>query len=204
MEREQNRSKDTRSSLLSSLFRVVAGAYIIGNIIYFASLIPVVRLRGAPYLPTSKKKIDVIFSLLNKHLHSYHKKTLVDLGSGDGRVVIGAAKRGFTRSIGYEINPFLCYYSSFKSRLMGFGPPSTKFLWADFWKKDFSDADVVVVYGLDPIMERLGRKLNQELKPGSYIVSNVFQFPGWIPIASTDDKVLLYLKEEPKQKTPIQ
>ena len=50
---------------------------------------------------------------------------------------------------------------------------------SDLWKTKLHQYDVVTVYGLPPIMQRLGHKLEQELKPGSIVVSNVFEIPGW-------------------------
>ena len=49
----------------------------------------------------------------------------------------------------------------------------------DLWSVDLSRADVVAVYGLHPIMDRLGAKMKEELAPGSIVVSNVFTIPGW-------------------------
>lgn len=49
----------------------------------------------------------------------------------------------------------------------------------DLWKVQLDDVDVVAVYGLNPIMGKLGKKLQEELKPGSVVLSNVFSIPGW-------------------------
>lgn len=49
----------------------------------------------------------------------------------------------------------------------------------DLWKVDLSNVDVVAVYGLNPIMDKLGKKLQEELKPGTVVLSNVFSIPGW-------------------------
>lgn len=56
---------------------------------------------------------------------------------------------------------------------------STKFFCKDLWKVDLRKVDVVAVYGLGPIMKDLGIKMQQELQPGSVILSNVFSIPGW-------------------------
>ena len=55
---------------------------------------------------------------------------------------------------------------------------STEFLRQDLWSVDLSKSDVVAVYGLHPIMDRLGAKMEMELSPGSIVVSNVFIIPG--------------------------
>jgi hypothetical protein len=56
----------------------------------------------------------------------------------------------------------------------------------DLWKTKLHRYDVVTVYGLPSIMERLGHKLEQELKPGSIVVSNVFEIPGWKVVSESD------------------
>ncbi len=96
----------------------------------------------------------------------------MDLGSGDGRVVIEAARREL-RGVGYEINPMLVLFSVAwaaaerpKWRL-GVGQPwpatgSARFYCRDLWRLDLSHADVVLVCGLTPIMERLSVKLLAE------------------------------------------
>ena len=56
---------------------------------------------------------------------------------------------------------------------------TTEFMRRDLWKVDLSDVDVVAVYGLNPIMDKLGVKLQEELKPGAVVLSNVFSIPGW-------------------------
>lgn len=56
---------------------------------------------------------------------------------------------------------------------------TTSFFVRDLWKVDLSNVDVVAVYGLHPIMDKLGVKLQGELQPGSLVLSNVFAIPGW-------------------------
>ena len=61
----------------------------------------------------------------------------------------------------------------------------------DLWSVDLSKSDVVAVYGLHPIMDRLGVKLKEELPPGSIVVSNVFTIPGWKP-STIENNVHIY------------
>lgn len=70
---------------------------------------------------------------------------------------------------------------------------NTNFKMQDLWSVDLTKADVVAVYGLHPIMDKLGKKMRSELRPGSIVVSNVFTIPGWKPLSgSSSDKVHFY------------
>ena len=104
----------------------------------------------------------------------------VDLGSGDGRVVFRAARENlFNKSIGYEINPALHIFANFRRFITPQYWNNTSFYMRDIWKIQLNQYDVVAVYGLAPIMDKLGKKLEKELQPGSIVVSNVFSIPGW-------------------------
>ena len=59
------------------------------------------------------------------------------------------------------------------------------------WKVDLSGTDVIAVYGLHPIMDKLGEKIKDEATPGTIVVSNVFEIPGWKPI-TVEDGVFIY------------
>lgn len=102
------------SSSLHPAFALGLGGFFLLNVGALLSLPPVLRGKGAPYLPTFSGKLDTMFRQLRRDASVARKvaasadKTLtfVDLGSGDGRVVFRAAREGiFQKSIGYEINP---------------------------------------------------------------------------------------------------
>ena len=85
----------------------------------------------------------------------------------------------FAKSVGYEINPALHVFANCRRIMTPRYWSSTQFYMRDLWKIQLQQYDVVAVYGLSPIMKRLGKKLEEELKPGSIVVSNVFEIPGW-------------------------
>ena len=129
-----------------------------------------------------------MFDLIKRHVNNNNKTFIkqssslkfVDLGSGDGRVVFRAAREGiFQKSVGYEINPALHMWVKFRQLVTPKYWSSTEFYLGDLWKIKLHNYDVVAVYGLYPIMDRLGKKMQDELKPGSMVVSNVFQIPRW-------------------------
>jgi SAM-dependent methyltransferase len=103
---------------------------------------------------------------------------LVDLGSGDGVVVIAAAKRGI-RAWGIEYDPKLVEFSKRKAAEAGV-ESRTKFVRGDIFKTDFSDATVVTTFLLPSMNFRL-QSTYLSLKPGTRIVANTFGIADWAP-----------------------
>ena len=102
--------------------------------------------------------------------------TLMDLGSGDGRTVITAAKRG-ARSMGIEYNPDMVELAKRNAQKEGVADRAT-FVKADLFETDFSKATVVTMFLLPDINLRLRPKL-LEMKPGTRVVSNTFTMGEW-------------------------
>lgn len=126
---------------------------------------------GAPMVPSKPEVTKQMVELLNLN----KGQTLYDLGSGDGRVLVAAAKRGL-KSVGIEINPY-AWILSFALVVLARQLSRVTLYLGNYWKKDLRAADGVVVYGLPQITGRLGEKFKQELKPGTKVVSNSFQIP---------------------------
>ena len=101
---------------------------------------------------------------------------LIDLGSGDGRIVIAAAKRG-ARALGIEYNPDMVELSKANAAREGVSDRAT-FLKADLFETDFSKATVITMFLLSDINLRLRPKL-LEMKPGTRLVSNSFDMGDW-------------------------
>ncbi|MGE8635750.1 MAG: SAM-dependent methyltransferase, partial [Achromobacter piechaudii] len=106
---------------------------------------------------------------------------LMDLGSGDGRTVITAAQRGLTAQ-GIEYNPDLVELSRRNAQRAGVADRAT-FVAADLFQTDLSQADVITMFLLSTINEKLRPSLLQ-LKPGTRVVSNTFRMGDWEPDAS--------------------
>ena len=102
---------------------------------------------------------------------------LVDLGSGDGRIVIEAARRG-ARAVGIEYNPDMVRLSSERAKEAGLGDRAV-FLNMDLFEYDFSEATVVSMYLLSELNLKL-RPTILEMKPGTRVVSNTFNMGNWI------------------------
>jgi SAM-dependent methyltransferase len=123
---------------------------------------------GAPYVPTKKAELVKLFD----HLKVRKGARLLDMGSGDGRVLFLASKKGY-KATGYELNPILFAIS--KLRLTQF--KKSKVVLKSYWAADISKADVIFVFSAQPFMNRLLKKLEDELKPGAMVISYGFSFP---------------------------
>lgn len=99
-----------------------------------------------------------------------------DLGSGDGRILIAAAKAVGCKAVGYELDAELVAVSRRKAQAEGVAELVTV-RQADIFTADLKDADVVALYLLPQQIEKLVPQLNQ-MKPGSRVVSHQFEIPG--------------------------
>ncbi|XP_041915733.1 adenine nucleotide translocase lysine N-methyltransferase-like [Alosa sapidissima] len=133
-----------------------------------------IRLK-VPFMPSPEQQTQNVLKLLKGR-----RGQLADLGSGDGRLVLGAHTMGF-QCTGYEINPMLLAYS--RARVWWRGIPSThiRFLNQDFWKTDMSKYQNVTVFLAPAVMEQLEQKLRAELPPNARVVVCCFPFPNWLP-----------------------
>jgi len=143
---------------------------------------------GAINVPTTEKRVEQMIGFLDFN----PVKKAVDLGAGDGRLVIALAKAGF-EAHGYEINPFLI--SLARKNIREAGLENKAFVhFKNLWKADLGEFDAVVLYGMKHMMKKLEKKLEKELKPGVKIVSNYFTFPIWKP-EKMEDNIYLYIKK---------
>lgn len=114
-----------------------------------------VVLFGAPYLPTlSARKHDAL-----RLLNLAPGQTLLELGSGDGRMLAAAAKQDI-HAVGYELNPLLVIYSklvTFRYRHL------VTIKWANFWHHTLPPCDGIYVFLLDRYMPKLHNKITQEI-----------------------------------------
>jgi len=117
---------------------------------------------------------------------------VIDLGSGDGKLLVAALEAGAKRAIGYEIHPGLAKFSQTKLARKGMRDRSRVFC-KSMWKADLSDVTLVLLYQIPYAMGKLGDKLLSELPPGARVVSNAFEFPNWKPTKSEGD-VHVYIK----------
>jgi SAM-dependent methyltransferase len=134
----------------------------------------------APFVPTKMENIRKILKLAGVK----KGKKFYELGSGDGRVVIAAAKLK-ADAVGVEQSWIRVIYSKYiasKLRLK-----NVKFYHGNIFEKTYTDADVIYIYLLNKGVSRLEGKLKKELKKGSVLITQTYHFPNWKPYQRQED-----------------
>lgn len=133
--------------------------------------------RAAPFLPTRQRDVERVLRLARVK----PGERLYDLGAGDGRFIVAAAKHYGAAAIGYEISLLPYLAARWRLAVSGLGPKA-RIEWKDFFHVDLSQADVIVCFLTPAALAKLGPKFKQELRPGTRIVSYTFSLPGWTPV----------------------
>jgi SAM-dependent methyltransferase len=146
-----------------------------------------------PFVPTPTEVVDEMLRLADVKAGD----VLYDLGCGDGRIVIAAAKRFGTRAVGIDIDPVRISESNDNAAIAGVAG-KVRFIQQNLFEADFGDATVVTMYLLTSVNRRLRPKLLAELKPGTRLVSHSFDMGDWRPdetsvvTTSFDDQRAVY------------
>uniref|UniRef100_A0AAQ4R1J7 Adenine nucleotide translocase lysine methyltransferase n=2 Tax=Gasterosteus aculeatus aculeatus TaxID=481459 RepID=A0AAQ4R1J7_GASAC len=128
-----------------------------------------------PYIPASKAQVDHVMSLFKGR-----KGGLVDLGSGDGRIVLEAHRQGFTPAVGYELNPWLVRLANFHAWRAGHHD-AVSYRREDLWKVDLTECKNITVFLAPSVLSLLQKKLQNELSDDALVVAGRFPFPDWTP-----------------------
>ena len=158
-----------------------------------------------PYVATKSDKISTIIKLARIKPH----ETVVDLGSGDGRLLFAAARAG-AHAVGYEINPFLIFFTRIKAYLLSYSSSERSESRSidsrqartinkgvaivkrqNLWKADLAVADVIFVYGRVKTMQKFQDFVYQNAKRGTRIIVNTNPFPTKKPFKSVNG-IFLY------------
>uniref|UniRef100_A0A8C7BBB7 Hydroxyacylglutathione hydrolase like n=1 Tax=Neovison vison TaxID=452646 RepID=A0A8C7BBB7_NEOVI len=132
---------------------------------------------GVPYVGASARQVEHVLSLLRGR----PGKT-VDLGSGDGRIVLAAHRSGLRPAVGYELNPWLVGLARLHAWRAGCAG-SVCYRREDLWKVDLRDCRNVSVFLAPSVLAQLEDKLQAELPEGARVVSGRFPLPTWQPVA---------------------
>jgi ubiquinone/menaquinone biosynthesis C-methylase UbiE len=135
--------------------------------------------RDVPYVPTPEKVVEGMLQLAKVG----PKDVVYDLGSGDGRIVIAAAKKHGARGVGIDIDPERVKEARDNARRAGVAN-RVEFREQNLFDADIREATVVTIYLLSGINMKLRPKLLAELKPGTRIVSHAFDMGDWKPAAT--------------------
>ena len=128
------------------------------------------------YVPTPYEVIDAMLKLANVH----QGDVLYDLGSGDGRIPVTAAKKLGIRAVGIDIDPQRIAEANENAKKNNVAH-LVQFRNEDMFRTDIHDATVVTLYLLPDLNVKLRRRLLAELKPGSRVVSHQFTMGNWQP-----------------------
>ena len=131
----------------------------------------------APFVPTPLEVVERMLELGDVKSGD----TVYDLGSGDGRVVITAAQRFGAKAVGIELDADLAKRTQARIRELHIAD-RTKVVQGDVMDVDLSDASVVTLYFLSASNMKLRPKLEENLKPGTRVISHDFRIFGWTPI----------------------
>jgi phospholipid N-methyltransferase len=135
---------------------------------------PEYEREGGPYVPTPNVVVDRMLGMANVGANDY----VIDLGSGDGIIVLTAAHQRKSSGYGVDIDEELIRLSNQRAKSLGVSD-RVRFEARDIFKTDVSKATVVTLYLLPEFMRRLRPKLFNELKPGTRIVSHDYHFDEW-------------------------
>lgn len=136
--------------------------------------------RAAPWVPTWQRDVRRMLRLADLK----PGELVIDLGSGDGRILLTAVREFGSRALGYELSLLPYLVSRFRLALGQLGGRA-EVHFADFLTADLSAADVITIFLTPEAMEKLRKKFVHGLKPGCRIVSAVFRLPDW-PLLRTD------------------
>lgn len=171
-------------ALISLILTLIAALFVVIEI--YVGVIG--HIKGAPFVRSKQDRIETMMELAGIR----PGMRVVDLGSGDGSVLIAAARLGASAT-GVEFNPFLVAYSRWKIKKIGLFDRITV-VKKDFHSYPLYDADAVFVYLLPKALAIIAPRLDAELRPGASVVSNAFALPGWTPVAEKNS-VRMYRKK---------
>jgi hypothetical protein len=148
-------------------------------------------LYGLPPVPTNRDRIRHALQLANLQ----PGEILYDLGAGDGRVLLIAARDFHAKAVGIEIGPMQCILIWLRITAGGLGDRIT-IRWGNFYKENLKDADVVFVYATSKEVMKLAPHLASQLRSGSRLISVSADISDWEPVL-VDDHDLIFIYEMP-------
>ncbi|XP_008854361.2 protein N-lysine methyltransferase FAM173A isoform X1 [Nannospalax galili] len=166
---------------MPELLQVAAGSGLAAYAVWALLLQPGFRrvpLRlQVPYIGANARQVEHVLSLLRGR-----PGKMVDLGSGDGRIVLAAHRCGLRPAVGYELNPWLVGLARLHAWRAGCAR-SVCYHRKDLWKVSLKDCHNVSVFLAPSVLPLLENKLQVELPAGARVVSGRFPLPTWKPVA---------------------
>jgi len=157
-----------------------------------ANVIALIRAKGVPYVPLSRRTINELKKYID--FSQAENMNVVDMGSGDGRILRLFEANGVKNLTGYELG----WWPYLKSRILGWRIRSkAKISNKNFFKVNISQHNVVFCFLLRSMLARMRYKFDKELKPGTIIYSAWFEIENWKKPKAVID---LFPEEKVKQK----
>lgn len=153
----------------------------------FAISIVWTNSRGAPWFPTPMSMVHKMLLMAEVGPDDL----VYDLGCGDGRIIVTAARRYGARAVGIELDPLRYLWCQLLITVLRLRK-RVGIVYGDFFKQDLSGADVVTCYLLRDTNKKLQGKFKEELNPETRVVSNYFTFPN-LQLVGEDKEEKLYL-----------
>jgi hypothetical protein len=150
--------------------------------------VPAARAADAPYVPTPANVVDAMLGIAQVGPRDF----VIDLGSGDGRIVIAAAKKYGARGFGVDIDGALVSQARREAKRQGVAD-RVEFHTRNLFITEIGEATVLTMYLYPQIIMRLRPRLFAELKPGTRVVSHDFDMDNWRP----DDKITVPVPDKP-------
>ena len=148
-------------------------------------------LYGLPPAPTNRERIRHALELANLQPN----EILYDLGAGDGRVLLIAARDFGAKAVGIEIGPIQCAFTWLRVLASGMGN-QVQIRWGNFYTSNLREADVVFVYATSKEVKKLAPHLEGQMKKGARLVSISADFSEWEPTV-VDEHNLIFIYEMP-------
>ena len=142
---------------------------------------------GAPWIPTPMKKVRKMLAMAEVK----QGDVVYDLGSGDGRVLVVAAREFGAQAVGIEIDFLRYLWTRLLIAVLGL-KGKVRVIWGDFFVQEIGQADVVTLFLRQKTNALLMVKLLLDLRPDTRVVSHLFTFPGW-EVVRQDEAEKLYL-----------
>jgi len=151
-------------------------------------------LYGLPSIPTNSDRIRRALKLANLQ----PDEILYDLGAGDGRVLLIAAREFGAKAIGIEVGPIQCAFIWLRTLASGLND-KIQVQWGNYLNADLHDADVVFIYATSQEVLKLTSHLEKGLKQGTRVVSISADFHEWEPSDFDEHDLIFVYKMPPKQ-----
>ncbi len=174
-------------SIPDTVLQLLASLFLVGAFLWLA--VPVAT--GLPWVPAREKRIRAALRLANLQ----PGETVYDLGAGDGRVLVMAAREFGARAVGIEISPVHWFLAFIRVFLSGTGR-QVQVRWGNFLNSDLSKADVIFAYVTSGYVARLRPFLEARAKPGARVVTISADLDGWQP-EDIDQQELIFLYHMP-------